>query len=85
VSADEKRDSNGIHWGAVNWTGDIKALTVDELMARMNSISGYVSAMLRPPTIAGRRATPDAREADRALELWAAARDEFLTRAPRAS
>jgi hypothetical protein len=85
VSDEEKRDSNGIHWGAINWAGDVRTLTFDELLVRMNSISGYVCAKLKPPTVVGRRATPDAREAERALGLWEAARDEFLTRDPRAS
>lgn len=85
MSADEKRDAKGLHWGAVNWAGDVKSLTFDELLERERSISSYVCAMLRPPTVVGRRAAPNPREAERALDLWEAARDELIGREVRSS
>lgn len=58
---------------AVNWTGDPDALSVPDLLRRMDALANYAAARLRP--YSDWDASPkDSAEAARALDMWAACR-----------
>jgi hypothetical protein len=79
-STDTHRDSAGRAAGAVNWSGDVSTLPVDQLLERQANIANYTCAMLAGPPKGTSGFKSDKAEAARALALWVATRDELLAR-----
>lgn len=59
---------------AVNWQGDLSTLTREQLSTRIESCATYAASRLRPHP----GTKPDPVEAERALDLYAAARAALM-------